>query len=182
LPIIAMTAHAMGGDREMCLAAGMDSYITKPFQPAQLTEMCRALLAADPTLGRIKEKVVEERKASPPATDIGGPVSPARVMAHLQSTTRFTAEQSERILSAVRKSITENLAKATDALGRQDYAALGRAAHTLKGTLLQCGLNELAAKAEEMHQGSKNNGALPYASLLEQLKDRLAELVGNIDH
>jgi signal transduction histidine kinase/DNA-binding response OmpR family regulator len=177
LPIIAMTAHAMGGDREMCLAAGMDRYITKPFQPAQLTEMCRALLAADPTLGRIKEKVVEDEKISTSVEDFGAPVTLARVAAHLRSTTNLTVEQSERVLAAVQRSITDTLAKATAALSREDYLELGRATHTLKGTLLQCGLNELAVTAEEIHQGIRKSSDLPYARLLATLKDKVSGLL-----
>jgi CheY-like chemotaxis protein len=62
VPIVAMTAHAMAGDRNRCLAAGMDAYLAKPIRPDDLAATIEALLpsgvgarSADPTSGSISE-------------------------------------------------------------------------------------------------------------------------------
>jgi CheY-like chemotaxis protein len=50
LPIIALTAHAQSGDRDKCLSAGMDGYISKPIQPHELTEAIEKAMKRDAVL------------------------------------------------------------------------------------------------------------------------------------
>ncbi len=105
------------------------------------------------------------------------PITIQQIEKYLQDATGLTTAQIERLLLAARISITDNLAKTREALEKKEYTTMGEAAHTLKGTLLQCGLPELAAKAKTIEHGGKNHSTLPYAQFLDSLQKDLVELV-----
>jgi CheY-like chemotaxis protein len=63
IPIIALTAHAMKGDRNMCVEAGMDDYISKPIQPQELLEIIeRQIFASDSSKTRVAGKTALDEK------------------------------------------------------------------------------------------------------------------------
>ncbi|MDX2480854.1 MAG: ATP-binding protein, partial [Desulfuromusa sp.] len=169
VPIVAMTAHAMIEDQEMCFSVGMDRYVTKPFK-------CDHLISA------LESAIGETSSCCAPgqvslADDLACPIDivpdAARVediTGYFKTTTNFTDEQISRLVSASCKSINENLEKAMAALQGQDYPALGRAAHTLKGTLAQCGFSVWAEKAQDIHTNAGINHDYPFMDHLDIIK------------
>jgi CheY-like chemotaxis protein len=171
LPIVAMTAHAMDEDRQRCLTAGMDAYITKPFQPKELSTTLRSLVAIDPfpVEGQHEQDGSTLSRTKAP--------NRAAIATHLQASTGLSPDQVARILTAACMSMRANLDKARKALAEDDGAALANAAHSLKGTLLQCGLARLAARAEEIDRGSRAHLVRPYGELLAELEAGLSALI-----
>ncbi|MGD9948997.1 MAG: ATP-binding protein, partial [Desulfobulbus sp.] len=172
LPIVAMTAHAMGGDQEKCLAVGMDSYLTKPFQPDQLQSILVEVLTgsqAGPSRKMAPSKLDEAQSVSVPRREA--------IRTHLQTTTMLQPEQIDRIMTAALRSIEECLRKVSEAQHHEEQEELGRAAHTLKGTLLQCGLDFWAEKAQAIHTGIRDQQALAYADMVMELREGLDPLL-----
>ena len=174
VPVIAMTAHAMGGDEAKCLAAGMDDYVTKPFQPEQLHTVLRLLRP-----GRGAQGATPAVTPPTAATAAAAPeaATDETVRAALLAAGDFTAPQVERLLAASRRSVTTLLAACDQGLADEDWPAVRRAAHTLKGTLLQCGLNFWAAQAQVIDDLAGQGGAAELDGRLAELRAGLAGLI-----
>ncbi|MGI6655761.1 MAG: ATP-binding protein [Desulfobulbus sp.] len=169
LPIVAMTAHAMGSDQDMCKDAGMNAYVTKPILPGQLEEVL-----SDLHMGGGRGETEAEQPSSAQPDDAP---TLETVRAHLQQITMLKSEQIDQILTAARTSLETHTRAALDAARGNDLPALARATHTLKGTLLQCGLTSWGQQMQAIHDGIQHQADLPYLALLEPLAEAIDELL-----
>ena len=155
-PIVAMTAHAMRGDRERCLESGMDGYVTKPVRPGDL------FAAIDAAIG-VKHPAAPQ--AEPPAMP-----TPIDWNGALERTDGDRALLREIVELFVSES-DAMLAEVRGALAAADAPRLRRAAHTLKGSLgyfTQGDPFQAAVRLEQMGRDGRLNGAGELLSILSR--------------
>jgi CheY-like chemotaxis protein len=191
--IIAMTANAMEGDRERCLQAGMDDYVSKP---VRVQELVTALLRV-PASSTAADVGDLEQSFAP--TQQNGLSRTANTPPDPNQSTRPAAQDAEALLTALRETIGDQadgllpelsnlfqdegpllLASIRKAIDDGDHQQLAAAAHTLKSSSASLGsqdLPSLCEKLETLGRSGTTIGAAEHIALLDKNYARFAAIL-----
>lgn len=150
--ILAMTAHAMQGDRERCIDAGMDDYISKPVRPQELMEKLMMWLKP------------ESREASKLNWD------------YLHDMSNDDHEFEKQILAVYLNTMPPLMEQLAQAIRTQSHSVANRVSHTLKGSSRSIGANQFADLCQEVESLSEAKQPYRHVERLErQFDDLIAE-------
>jgi two-component system, sensor histidine kinase and response regulator len=159
VPIVAMTAYAMREDMERCRKAGMDDFISKPFQPENILSILKNLV-------KIDAKGPQKSVTFPSTPDI----VPQPVMfedkdkifnkAELLNRLGNQEKHLERFIAMFVKSVDQHLSALEEAIMMENLDAARRHAHTLKGAAANIGADRMYSITLKLEECSKEEGEL----------------------
>ncbi len=175
IPIVAMTAHAMKGDRERCLKVGMDDYISKPLQPSDLFEALERLARRPTKLDDDGSSTTA--KDSPQEAEL--PVFDKE--AALQIVDGDKELMCEVIEIFLNKEYQPLMTKIREAVEQGDAESLNRAAHSLKGAASSLGAKATAAAAYHLESIAEADDLSAASSALDALERTLVDLKAELE-
>jgi PAS domain S-box-containing protein len=144
--IIAMTAHAMEGDRERYLAVGMDDYVSKPVRVKELVEALRKCQPLTPRTDELLPVPETARQATAARPSTAAAIDAAV----LEEFRAMMGEVASELIGLFLEDTPNLLAELRGAVGQKDAKGLERAAHTLKSNSATLGAMTLSALCQEL--------------------------------
>jgi CheY-like chemotaxis protein len=171
-PIVALTANAINGEREKCLGAGMNDYLTKPFKEEELlTTISKWVLPQGPAGGLAETSL--------PAVPQAAPAAKAKLyhVGELLAAGQGDESFVEFMLQTFVESCEEVLEQLSQGLNDGDITLLKTAAHTLKPSLVHLGALHMLPPVEALDQWSGSFDAVALPPLVEALALLLREII-----
>ena len=167
LPIIAMTAHAMKGDRARFLDAGMDGYIAKPVQPQELVSVIEQTVPKP-------QEAAREHQPKPAPQEV---IDWKRALAAVDGDSELFHELL-RIFAGVAPATLEKL---RTAVKRKNAATIEQAAHALKGSVSNFGADDAVQASWRLETMARNGNLEHAAEGLQQLEKEIQRLLDAIE-
>ncbi|HHB76693.1 MAG TPA: response regulator [Desulfobulbus sp.] len=171
VPVIALTAHAMKGDREHCLAVGMDDHLSKPFTEQQLTTLLRKWLHDSGGNKKTPERIqtMDTEKITT--------VIDERVLDNYRRIQQpGQPDVIERLVGVYLKSSPEILRTITSAALKGDMEQLWQSAHSLKSSSANLGAANLAGLCETVEEMGRNKQGDNVTEMIEKIETEYARV------